>query len=81
MAIDTVKRQGLPIGMQNTINDFDPSEAEAQVALFRQAASLPHRLHARGVKFRGLWAPRLDIAEADVFAPVATILPSRERQR
>ena len=81
MAIDTIKRQGMPIGVQNTINDFDPSEAEAQVALFRQAASLPHRLHARGVKFRGLRAPRLDSSEADVFAPVATILPSRERQR
>ena len=50
------------------------------MAFFRFAATFPHRLHTRGVKFRGLWAPRLDIAEADVFAPVATILPSRERQ-
>ena len=80
MAIDTVKRQGLPIGMQNTINDFDPSEAEAQMALFRKAATLPRHLHACGVEFRRLRAPRLDSSEADVFAPVATILPSRERQ-
>ena len=50
------------------------------MALFRFAATFPHRLHARGVKFRGLRAPRLDSSEADVFAPVATILPSRERQ-
>ena len=81
MAIDTIERQGLSIGMQNTVNDFDPSEAEAQVALFRKAATLPRCLHARGVKFWQLRAPRLDSSEADVFAPVAAILPACERQR
>ena len=50
------------------------------MALFRCATTLPHRLHARGVKFRGLRAPRLDIAEVDSFASIAAILPSRERQ-
>ena len=50
------------------------------MAFFRFAATFPHRLHARGVKFRGLRAPRLNIAEADIFTPVATILPSREHQ-
>ena len=81
MAIDTIKRQGLPIGMQNTINDFDPSEAEAQVALFRKAATLPHCLHARSVEFRRLRTPRLDSSEADAFASIAAILPACERQR
>ena len=81
MAIDTIKRQGLPIGMQNTINDFDPSEAEAQVALFRKAAALPHCLHARNVEFRRLRTPRLDSSEADSFASIAAILPACERQR
>ena len=81
MAIDTIKRQGLPIGTQNAINDFNPSEAEAQVALFRKAATLPHCLHARNVEFWRLRTPRLDSSEADVFAPVATILPACERQR
>ena len=51
MAIDTIKRQGLSIGTQHTVNDFDPSEAEAQVTFFRKAATLPHCLHSRNVEF------------------------------
>ena len=80
MAIDTIERQGLPIGMQNAINDFNPLEAEAQVAFFRFAAALPHRLHARSVEFRRLRAPGLNSSEADVFAPVAPVFPARERE-
>ena len=81
MAIDTIERQGLSIGTQHTINDFNSSETEAQVTLFRFAATLSRYLHARSVEFRRLRAPRLEIAEADVFASIAAILPSRERQR
>ena len=51
------------------------------MTFFRQAASLPRHFHACGVEFWRLRAPRLNSSEADSFAPVATILPSRERQR